>query len=37
MEQYPEGKSLREIRAWVDETYGKVGPATNTPYPPEGI
>lgn len=33
----PEGKSMREIRAYVDRTYGDIGPATNTPYPPEGI
>jgi hypothetical protein len=37
MEQHPQGKSLREIRAHVDATWGDVGPATNTPYPPEGV
>ena len=37
MTQRPEGKSLREIRDYVDATYGKVGPATDTPYPPAGL
>jgi hypothetical protein len=37
MTMHPEGKSLREIRAYVDETWGDVGPSTNTPYPPEGL
>jgi hypothetical protein len=37
MTQHPEGKSLREIRDYVDTTYGDVGPATNTLYPPEGL
>jgi hypothetical protein len=29
-----EGKSLREIRAIIDETWGDAGPATDTPLPP---
>jgi hypothetical protein len=37
MTMRPEGKTLREIRDYVDATWGKVGPATDTPYPPEGI
>jgi hypothetical protein len=37
MTQRPEGKTLREIRDFVDVTYGAIGPATNTPYPPEGL
>jgi hypothetical protein len=37
MTQRPEGKTLREIRDFVDATYGDVGPATNTSYPPEGL
>lgn len=28
------GKSLRDIRAYVDKTHGTKGPATNTPQPP---
>jgi hypothetical protein len=37
MTQRPESKSLREIRDYVDATYGDVGPSTNTPYPPDGL
>ena len=37
MTQHPEGKSLREIRTYVDATFGDVGPATDTPLPPEGL
>ena len=37
MEQRPEGKSLLEIRRWVDETYGDVGPSTDTPMPPADL
>ena len=29
-----EKKSLRAIRAAIDEKYGKFGPATPTPLPP---
>lgn len=29
-----EGKSLREIRAYMDKTHGTKGPATNSPQPP---
>ncbi len=29
-----QGKSLREIRASVDEKFGAIGPGTNTPLPP---
>lgn len=29
-----EGRSLREIRDYIDETYGYIGPGTNTPMPP---
>jgi hypothetical protein len=32
-----EGRSLREIRAAVDEKWGKRGPATATPLPPAGL
>jgi hypothetical protein len=32
-----EGKTLREIRAYVDKEWGQAGPATDTPLPPEGI
>jgi hypothetical protein len=35
MTQRPEGKTLREIRDYVDATYGDIGPATSTPYLPE--
>jgi hypothetical protein len=31
-----EGKSLAEARAYVDETYSRIGSPTNTPLPPEG-
>jgi hypothetical protein len=37
MTMRPEGKTLREIRDYVDATWGDVGPATNTAFPPEGI
>jgi hypothetical protein len=37
MTQRPEGKTLRQIRDYVDATYGDAGPATNTPNPPEGL
>jgi len=37
MKQRPEGKSLLEIRQYVDKTFGSVGPSTKTPMPPEGI
>ena len=29
-----EGRSLSEIRTFIDETYGDVGPGTDTPLPP---
>ena len=29
-----QGKSLRDIRNYVQSKYGNLGPATNTPYPP---
>jgi len=29
-----EGKPLREIRAFIDQKYSPVGPATDTPLPP---
>jgi len=29
-----EGRSLQEIRTFIDETYGDVGPGTDTPLPP---
>lgn len=29
-----EGRSLREIRDYIDATYGAVGPGTDTPLPP---
>ena len=32
MTMRPEGKTLREIRDYVDATWGDVGPATNTAY-----
>lgn len=31
-----EGKSLKEIRSYVDATWSRYGPATATPLPPEG-
>ncbi|MCC6312461.1 MAG: hypothetical protein IT337_00505 [Thermomicrobiales bacterium] len=37
MKMRPEGKSMREIRQWVEDTYGDVGPSTKTPLPPEGL
>jgi hypothetical protein len=32
-----EDRKLREIRAYVDEEWGNAGPATDTPWPPEGM
>jgi len=29
-----EGRSLSEIRTYIDETYGSIGPGTDTPLPP---
>jgi hypothetical protein len=29
-----EGKSLLDIRAYIDDKYGSIGPATDTPMPP---
>jgi len=29
-----EGRSLGEIRTFIDETYGDIGPGTDTPLPP---
>lgn len=29
-----QGKSLTEIRKYIDSKYGNLGPSTNTPYPP---
>jgi len=29
-----QGKSLKEIRAYIDEKYGEYGPSTPTPSPP---
>jgi len=29
-----EGRSLSEIRTYIDETYGSIGPGTETPLPP---
>ncbi len=29
-----EGRSLSEIRTYVDDTYGDIGPGTDTPLPP---
>jgi len=37
MRMRPEGKSLYEIRVWVDDTYGDVGPSTDTPMPPKDL
>jgi hypothetical protein len=37
MTQRPEGKTLREIRDYVDATYSGLGPATNMPFPPERL
>jgi hypothetical protein len=37
MKLRPQGKTLREIRDYVDKTFAGVGPATNTPMPPEGV
>lgn len=33
----PEGKSMLEIRRWVDDKFGDTGPATDTPLPPETL
>jgi hypothetical protein len=37
MTQRPEGKTLAEIRQYVDDTYSDVGPSTDTPFPPDGV
>jgi hypothetical protein len=38
MTQRPEGKTLLEIRNYVDETFADTGPGpTDTPMPPAGI
>lgn len=37
MTMRPEGKSLLEIRRYVDDTYGDTGPSTNTPLPPADL
>ncbi len=29
-----EGRSLREIRSYIDDKFGDIGPGTNTPMPP---
>ncbi len=29
-----EGKSLADIRSYIDEKYGEYGPSTPTPLPP---
>jgi hypothetical protein len=29
-----DGKSLRDIREYIDGKYGKYGPSTPTPFPP---
>jgi hypothetical protein len=29
-----EGRSLKEIRTYIDGTYGEIGPGTDTPLPP---
>ena len=29
-----EGRSLGEIRAYIDQEYGSIGPGTDTPFPP---
>jgi hypothetical protein len=29
-----EGRSLAEIRAYIDQEYGAIGPGTDTPFPP---
>jgi hypothetical protein len=34
MKLHAEGKPLREIRSFIDEKWGKAGPATPTPLPP---
>ena len=33
--QLAQGKTLREIRSYVDAQYSSIGPGTNTPLPPE--
>ncbi len=30
-----QGMSLKEIRKYIDATYGEYGPSTDTPQPPE--
>jgi hypothetical protein len=38
MTMRPQGKSLREIRTYVDDTFADTGPGpTDTPMPPEGL
>ncbi len=32
---FKEGSPLKDIRAYIDETYGQNGPGTDTPLPPE--
>jgi hypothetical protein len=32
-----EGKSLTEIRAYIDAHWGDKGPATDTPLPPADV
>ena len=34
MTMLDQGKPLREIRRHVDQTYGRYGPSTPTPFPP---
>ena len=29
-----EGRSLGEIRAYIAQEYGSIGPGTDTPFPP---
>ena len=29
-----DGKSLADIRTYIDGKYGKYGPSTRTPFPP---
>jgi len=29
-----EGKSLKEIRSYIEATYSQFGPGTDTPWPP---
>jgi hypothetical protein len=37
MELTAEGMSLYYIRVQVEETWGAVGPPTDTPWPPEDL